>query len=169
MSLRIFRSSAARGSSSNNTSGSFYNGTGNSHTLLLSARQRVYVTVLIVGPYPPFSTQPSPFSPFSALGIFSASVRKRYYHTFRWGNKAYFWNTVFTGRRCGGICVISFPINVQLCPPGSLKTCDKPQQSSLSHPEGPRIVTNSPLRIDRFILSIAVFHQKTSTHSLLHQ
>ena len=30
-------------------------------------------------------------------------------YTFRWGNKAYFWNTVFTGRLCGGVCVISCP------------------------------------------------------------
>ena len=52
------------------------------------------------------------FSMVAPGSFFSFSPKAMLLNTLRWGKRAYFWNTVFTGRLCGGVCVMSFPAMV---------------------------------------------------------
>ena len=64
-------------------------------------------------------------------------------YTFRCGKSAYFWNTVFTRRLCGGTSLILTPSKNT----SPLVGCKKPPMMRrvvvLPQPEGPRSVRNS--------------------------
>ena len=78
--------------------------------------------------------------------IFSPNATLLY--TFRCGNSAYFWNTVLTGLRCGGVSVMSSPLKNILPEVGFSNPAIILSVVVLPQPEGPRNVTNSPRFID---------------------
>ena len=86
----------------------------------------------------------------STFGRISSSViffRRRpkatFSNTFRCGNSAYFWNTVFTGRLYGGMLAMSLPSKKTLPDFGVTKPAITRRVVVLPQPEGPRKVTNS--------------------------
>ena len=86
----------------------------------------------------------------SSTGTFwSFSPNAMFSYTSRCGKRAYLWNTVFTGRRCGGVSVKFSPL-MTTSPESALPNPAKMRSKVvLPHPEGPRRVRNSPLLIDR--------------------
>ena len=174
ISLRIFKSRAPKGSSKSRISGSL--------TIALAIAIRCCCPPERVETLrfskPARSTISSAFLTFSVitdLGSFSYFTRSRpflsiYFFSmrfsfkpkatfskiFRWGNSAYFWNTVFTGRLFGGKSLMSLPFN-KICPDvGRSKPAIIRKVVVLPQPEGPRKVTNSPFRMYKLIFSMTV-------------
>ena len=90
------------------------------------------------------------FSMVVAGSFFSLRPKAMLLNTLRCGNRAYFWNTVFTGRRWGGRCVMAFPAMVITPSEAVWKPAISRSNVVLPQPDGPNIVTNSPLRTDKF-------------------
>ena len=67
-------------------------------------------------------------------------------NTLRCGKSAYFWNTVFTLRLCGGTRLISSPAIITLPDVGTVKPAIILSSVVLPQPDGPRSVRNSPSR-----------------------
>ena len=147
ISLRSFRSSAPRGSSSSSTSGR-----------LTSARARAMRCC-----WPPESCLGRRLSMLGRRTICSASSTRRVMSglavcfisrpkaTFspmvRCGKSAYCWNTVFTGRWKAGVCPMGLPW-MKISPSvGSSNPAIMRRLVVLPQPEGPSSEKNSPSRI----------------------
>ena len=143
MSLRSFKSNAPRGSSSSRTLG-----------WLISARamatrcccppERLVTRRL---PKPESITKESislTFSLISFLGTcFSRRGKAMFSNTFRWGNRAYFWNTVLTFRLWGGTSLMHSPIKITSPWSGWVKPPMSRSVVVFPQPEGPSRVINS--------------------------
>ena len=156
ISLRIFKSSAPRGSSSINISGSF------TSALAIAIRcccppERVDI---FLSSKPSRSTIERTLLTFfliTSFGSFlSLSPKAILSYIFICGKRAYRWNTVLIGLLLAGSCDISSPLR-SICP---LVGISNPaiilNVVVFPHPDGPRNVTNSPRLTCRLKLSTAL-------------
>ena len=117
-----------------------------------------------------FSTVFPFLSTYVVLTLLSLSPKATFSKTLRCGKSAYFWKTVFTGLWLGGRLLMSWPWRRIFPLVGISKPAIMRRVVVFPQPEGPRKVTNSPLRTYRFILSMTLTPSnslQTSTSSII--
>ena len=101
----------------------------------------------------------------SSGSFFSRRPKATFSYTFRCGNSAYFWNTVFTCRLYGGTEAISLPSKKTLPDFGVINPAITRKVVVLPQPEGPRNVTNSLSWMSRESSSRILSPSKSTTMS----